>query len=68
MKKTNIDLDFHLWLKCPHCDQEMDWGTYDYEYDHPVIDNVFNNKWVDMNIQVECPFCEKDFIIENVEY
>lgn len=68
MKKTNITLYFHLWLNCPYCGEKMDWENYDYEYDHPVIDNVFSNKWEDMNIQVECPFCEKDFIIENVGY
>jgi endogenous inhibitor of DNA gyrase (YacG/DUF329 family) len=68
MKKTNIDLSFKLWPRCPHCGEKMDWDNYDYECDLPVTDNVFNNKWKDMNIQVKCPFCEKDFIIEDVEY
>lgn len=62
-------LTWSLWIECPWCDESIDLSDIDHGYDHRFAHAIFNNDWAAVNgSDVSCPSCEKEIIIEKVEY
>ena len=73
MKKVNATADVSAWVDCPHCKHYFDIIEYEYKYygESEVSDNLYENTTVsctDMGVEVSCPECDGDFIIDNLEY
>lgn len=67
MKQAYAQLEWNLWIECPHCEYEFDLAQEN--DDGWVSTPIFNNKWDDLKgEEVECPECKKSFLIESVEY
>jgi len=66
--KSTAFLSYKVIIKCPYCDNEFD--LIDYHNDDSEISKpIFNNKWEELkDFEVECDHCEKDFLIEKLEY
>jgi hypothetical protein len=68
---TNGELDYHVWVRCPECQESMD--LVDQDCDHDLVACIFgsvDNKadWKDTGLIFQCPFCEIEFELGDIEY
>ena len=69
MKQATPTLNISLDITCPHCAYYVDIWT---EYIYPTVTPTDGGSWSeahkDFELEVECPFCHKEFIAKGVEY
>lgn len=66
-RKADAYLNASLMVSCPYCNNRFD--LFFYDDDNIFTFPIFNNKWNDLKGQdVECPRCEKEFLIDQVEW
>lgn len=69
MKSAVANLNWHLFVVCPHCDKTIDLVDSDYNCEGDISVPIFNNKWEDLEeFEVECEHCKQTFEISEVEY
>ncbi len=60
-------LSASLDITCPHCEHDFD--IFDSDEGTDLVTAIFNNKWDDAEGQpVQCPQCEKEFNIEEIQF
>lgn len=66
MKGADLIVNFSLDIVCPYCKHDIDLSYHD--DDHIYTGTIFNNRWDDLiNEEIECPKCDKIFVILSVE-
>ena len=67
MKKSVANLNWSLWIECPHCGQDIDLADHDEE--GQWSDPIFKNEWDKLcGQEVWCPECNETFQVEEVVY
>lgn len=67
MRAVRAYLSYSVDTKCPYCGENVDIAENDDDY--IVAKAIFNNNWGKLKGYVkQCPHCEKEFQIEEVEY
>jgi len=68
LKSADLLVCYSLDIDCPYCGAELDLSDQD-DGDGFFSSPIFNNRWEDLvGETVNCPDCEKEFIIENVGF
>ncbi|HID70090.1 MAG TPA: hypothetical protein EYP35_06440 [Desulfobacterales bacterium] len=66
-RKHTYALDENMEIDCPYCNAELDLS--DHDKNRCFSGPIFNNRSDDLvGETVNCPDCEKEFIIENVGF
>ena len=66
---AKAQLSWSLDVDCPHCGADIDLATGDYDCDHYIAINVFNNTWGKLKgYEVTCAECDKEFVLGEIEY
>lgn len=72
LKKVSGYPDYSISVTCPHCNHEFDAAKVESEFgESGLTDAMFANtteSCTDMDYEIECPECEKEFIIDKLEY
>jgi len=68
MKKSIAYLNFNIETECPNCGYIIDLVYYEEGNDPVIIKSLFNNKWSNLNYEVTCPNCEREFIVNDIEH
>ncbi|HIP39451.1 MAG TPA: hypothetical protein EYG88_08750 [Desulfocapsa sulfexigens] len=67
LKGANLIVAYSLEIDCPYCNAELDLS--DHDKNRCFSGPIFNNRSDDLvGETVNCPDCEKEFIIENVGF
>jgi len=62
-------LHWSLCVECPWCEGFIDLAEVDHEHDNRFARAIFNNDWACINgSDVSCPECDREIIIQKVEY
>jgi hypothetical protein len=57
----------YLWIDCPNCDNTIDLLNEDPDY--VIAKAIFNNQHDSLKgHEVNCPVCDHNFVIDEVEY
>ena len=68
MKKADIEIEYHFWVKCPICLTILDLADADNDSAFNISPSIFNNRWDTLKGKiVSCSFCDQDFKIGEVE-
>lgn len=70
-KKVVGQLAFSVYVECPLCTRCLDLNDApysDYEQYKELTMAIFNNKWENIDLEVECNHCKNIFILNNIEY
>lgn len=67
------ELEWHVWVKCPHCREAIDLADDDANNDYLLAGAVFGSKdtscnWDNITIEYECTECNELFVLEKIEY
>lgn len=71
MKKTNADIILEINVECPHCEEYIHLlDLTEMTDDGYIYLRCLDEQWgcKDFNETIECPGCNKEFIIEDVQY
>lgn len=72
MKKANASLRISIDIECPHCESDINLLDHSQMTDDGHIFNyaLTDEQWgcKGFNESFECPECEKEFLIEDIDY
>lgn len=75
LPKVTGSADFNVHIECPHCGEDISLITDNgggYDYDEVVSGAFFDNDvrggWENLDIEMTCHHCEREFIFDEIEY
>ena len=74
MQKVKGILNVNIFLDCPSCDEQLDLMTdINYANDDGQMWELIKRSnsvgaWENINDEMNCPHCRKDFIFDSMEY
>lgn len=63
MKKAIATTTLYTSVECPHCNQDQDFDPAEYGLDEGEQFGA-----TDVNMQIQCIHCDKDFIVTDIEF
>ena len=66
MEKVVGDVVWHVFVKCPNCECDID--PVEQDDDSHLTCCLFNNRWEGLGHELMCPECETEFIIDKFEH
>ena len=68
MKKADMEIEYHFWVRCPLCLTMLDFADADNESAFDFSSSIFNGSWDEVKGKiVSCSFCDQDFKIGEIE-
>ena len=68
MKKADITIGYHFWIRCPFCEKTLDLSDGDYDSDGEFSEPIFNNRWDSLKGKhINCVSCLSNFKIGEIE-
>ena len=67
MKKATGLVRVSMTIDCPECGNEIDAMKHLEGGDNNMSTIVFDEEWEDIELDIACPFCEREFILDKIE-